>query len=666
MKGRRSSYQLPSSPLPSCVKESIKIPVFTRTRFGWNLPHILLREIYVEECEGPKRNSAFFIKYMTERLHNLRHSLAHILASAVLEMFPKAHLGVGPVIENGFFYDFLLPRPLTPEDIAKLEKRMRELVKQKLAFERNEMTTHEAKKYFTDAHQPFKVELVKDIEKYGTTKADEILNQESSASDLKPATRNLKPEKVSLYKTGKFTDLCRGGHVHNTSEIDPQSFKLEKTSGAYWRGDQKNPQMQRIYGLAFESKKELEDYLKLQEEIAKRDHRVVGPKLGLFLFNELAPGIPFYEPKGMIVRHELEKFAREYSYGDGYSEVKLPQMFDSELWKISGHWEHYKDDMFLFDVENKKFALKPMNCPGHMLLFKQGLYSYKDLPLRIAEMTTLYRNELSGTLSGLTRVRAFAQDDCHIFLTPDQIEDEVAELLGRIERIFKVFNMEIDEVSLGTMPDKALGSKADWDKAEKALEKALKKAKWKFSINEKDGAFYGPKIDMRIKDVLGRKWQLSTVQLDFQMPARFGLEYVDKDGSKKTPIVIHRALLGSFERFLAIIIEHFAGAFPVWLSPVQAIVLPISEKQNKYAKQVYEELKENGIRVELDDRNESVGKKIREAQLQKVPYMLIIGEKEVKSKTVAERGRSGKDYGQIKLAKFIKEIKKEIDTRSLQ
>ena len=597
-------------------------------------------------------------------MHNLRHSLAHILASAVVEMFPKSQLGVGPVIENGFFYDFLLPRPLTPEDVSKLEKRMRELVKQKLDFERNEMSTDKAKEYFIDSNQPFKVELIKDIEKFGTTKADEILNQESPASDLKSDSK-AKVDKVSLYKTGKFTDLCRGGHVGNTSEIDPQSFKLDKVSGAYWRGDQKNPQMQRIYGLAFATKQELEEYIKIQEEIGKRDHRVVGPRLGLFLFNELSPGIPFYQPKGTIVRNELEKFAREVSYGEGYSEVKLPQMFDAELWKISGHWEHYKDDMFVFDVENRKFALKPMNCPGHMQLFKQGLYSYKDLPLRLAEMTTLYRNELSGTLSGLTRVRAFAQDDCHIFLTPDQIEDEVTELLGRIERIFKVFNMQIDEVSLGTKPDKALGDEKDWDKAEKALEKALKKAKWKYNLNPKDGAFYGPKIDMRIKDVLGRKWQLSTIQLDFQMPTRFGLEYVDKDGSKKTPIVIHRALLGSFERFLAILIEHFAGAFPVWLAPVQSIILPISEKQNKYSAQILSKLKEAGVRTELDDRNESIGKKIRDAQLQKVPFMLVIGEKEASADTVAVRTRDGKDLGAVKIDKFLKQIGEEIKNRSL-
>lgn len=595
----------------------------------------------------------------SEKLHNLRHSMAHILASAVVEMFPKAQLGVGPVIENGFFYDFLLPRPLTPEDLAKLEKRMRELVKQKLAFERQELSIGEAKKFFESGKQPFKVELIKDIEKHGTTVFDEIEEQKTSAKNSKGA------DTVSLYKTGKFIDLCRGGHVDNTSEIDPQSFKLNKISGAYWRGDQKNPQMQRIYGLSFESKAELDDYIKLQEEIAKRDHRILGPKLGLFFFHELSPGIPFYTPKGTIVEHELEKFVREVSYGEGYSEVKFPQMFDAELFKISGHWEHFKDDMFTLKVEGRDFAFKPMNCPGHMLYFKQGLYSYKDLPLRLAELTTLYRNELSGALGGMTRVRAFEQDDCHIYLTADQVENEVLELLNRITKIYKVFGMELDEVYLSTKPEKSMGTKEEWDKAEAALAAALKKAKWKYEINPGDGAFYGPKIDMRVKDTLGRKWQLATVQLDFQNSKRFELEYVDKDGAKKPPIVIHRAILGSIERFLAILLEQFAGAFPTWLAPVQVKILPITDKQNKYAETVLRELKAVGLRAELDDRSESVGKKIREAEMEKVPYMLIVGEKEAKDKSVAVRARNQKDLGAMKLNKFQDKLAEEIKNRSL-
>lgn len=595
-----------------------------------------------------------------EQLHNIRHSLAHILASAVLEMFPKAQLGVGPVIENGFYYDFLLPRPLTPQDLAKLEKRMRELVRQKLDFKREDMQFSAAKKYFEEKNQPFKVELIGDIEKHGTTVFKDITGGNENANEKSGNSAN--PETVSIYHTGKFSDLCRGGHVQNTSEISPDSFKLDRVSGAYWRGNQENAQMQRIYGLAFGSKEELDKYILLQEELAKRDHRVLGPKLGLFLFHEWAPGIPFYQPKGMIVRNELEKFVREVSYGPGYSEVRLPQMFDAEVFKTSGHWEHFREDMFTFKIDERDFALKPMNCPGHMTLFKQGLYSYKDLPLRLAEMTTLYRNEVSGALSGLFRVRAFAQDDCHIYLTPDQVADEVAELLKRTKKIYKIFGMEIEDVALSTKPEKALGTDAEWSRAETALAQALKKAKWDYEINPGDGAFYGPKIDMRIKDVLGRKWQLATIQLDFQQPQRFGLEYVDKDGSKKTPIVIHRALLGSFERFLGILIEQFAGAFPIWLAPVQVSILPISSKQNKYARQVEKDLQEfcPGLRVELDDRDESVGRKIREAEMQKVPYMLILGEKEMKSKKIAVRTRGQKDLGAMPVKKFTDRIKKEL------
>lgn len=603
------------------------------------------------------------MKEAKEKLHDVRHSLAHVLAAAVLEMFPKAQLGVGPVVENGFYYDFLLPRPLTPEDVAKLEKRMRELVKQKLTFDREFLTVGEAKKLFTDINQQYKLELLRDLEKYGTTEAKQIAQaDESLMADLDLAG---KTGEISIYRTGGFVDLCRGPHVKSTAEIDPQSFKLDKISGAYWRGDQANPQMQRVYGLAFGSKQELDDYLKLQDEIAKRDHRTLGPKLGLFLFHELAPGIPFLEPNGMVVRNELEKFVREHSYGEGYKEVKLPQMFDSELWKISGHWDHYKDDMFTMKVDGRDFALKPMNCPGHMILYKQGLYSYKELPLRFAEMSTLYRNELTGALGGMTRTRGFAQDDCHIFLTPDQVAKEVAELLRRIKKIYGVFDMEVQEVYLSTKPEKSLGTKEEWDRAEAALAEALKEAGWTYETNPGDGAFYGPKIDMSIKDVLGRKWQLATVQLDFQMPQRFGLEYVDADGSRKTPIVIHRAILGSFERFMAILTEQFAGAFPAWLSPVQAKVLPISENQNKYAEKVLKELSEAGIRAELDDRNESIGKKIREAEIKKAPYMIIVGEKEAEAGRISVRARNQKDLGSMDLGGFIKTLAEEIAKRSL-
>ncbi len=575
-------------------------------------------------------------------LEHKRHSLAHLLASAVLEQFPDAQLGVGPVIEHGFYYDFLLPRALTPEDLPKLQSRMQELAKQKLGFERQEISFDEARAFFQERNQPFKIELITDLEQAG-----EVQN-------------------VSLYKTGEFIDLCRGGHVENTSEIDPKSFALDRISGAYWRGDQANPQMQRIYGLAFENKAELDAHIQLQAELEKRDHRVLGPQLGMFLFHEYAPGIPFYQPNGTIVRNQLEKFVREVSYGAGYSEIRLPQMFDSELFKTSGHWEHYQDDMFTLESEGRTFGLKPMNCPGHMLYYKQGLYSYRDLPLRLAEMTTLYRNELSGTLSGLTRVRAFAQDDTHIFVTPEQVTDEVAALLEKVTQIYNVFGMKVEKVTIGTRPEKALGSAEDWAPAEAALKAALDKAGWNYEIDEGDGAFYGPKIDMRIKDVLGRYWQLATIQLDFQMPQRFGLEYVSNDGTRKTPIVIHRAILGSFERFMGILIEQYAGALPVWLHPTQVAVLPISEKQSEYSRSIIQKLEEAipGIRIETDERTESIGKRIREQSKMKVPYILVVGDKEIQDSSVAIRGRNDENLGTLPVSEFITKIQAEIKSKS--
>jgi len=573
-----------------------------------------------------------------EKLQNQRHSLAHLLAAAVIKLYPGTKRTIGPAIDNGFYYDFEFKEPITDQDLPKIEKEMKKLLKTWTTFQRREIFAEEAREIFKD--NPYKLELIDEFSKEGQT--------------------------LTMYKSSQyFEDLCRGGHTEDMSKIDPDSFKLSKIAGAYWRGDEKNKMLTRIYGLAFESKEQLQEYIKLQEELAKRDHRVLGPKLGLFLFNEMSPGIPFYQPKGMIVRNELEKFVRQESYGPGYSEVRLPQLFDAELFKISGHWEHYKDDMFTLKVEGRDFGLKPMNCPGHMLLFKQGLYSYRDLPLRYAEMSTLYRNELTGVLNGLTRVRAFAQDDCHIFLTSEQVSDEVADLLKRITAIYKVFGMEIEDVYLSTRPEKCMGTQEEWDSAEAALAAALKKAKWEFKINPGDGAFYGPKIDMQIKDVLGRKWQLATVQLDFQMPKRFGLQYVDNDGGRKTPIVIHRALIGSFERFLAILIEHYAGALPLWLSPVQISVLPISRKQNAYAQKTINNLRLtiNDLRAELDDRDESIGKKIREASMQKIPYQLILGEKEIKSKKITVRNREGKDLGVMPLKKFAEKVKVEIEKK---
>ncbi len=607
-----------------------------------------------------------------QKLHNLRHSLAHILASAVLEMFPKAQLGVGPVIENGFYYDFLLPRSLTPQDLSKLEKRMRALVQEKLAFERQEMTTAEAKKFFADRNQPFKVQLIGDIEKFGTTKADEILNSEKLKVESGKADPG-SPEKVSLYQTGKFIDLCRGGHVDSTSRIRTDAFKLDRASGAYWRGDQKNPQMQRIYGLAFETKDELQAYLKQLEEAAKRDHKVLGPKLDLFMFHPTAPGEPYWLPKGMVVLNELLQFWRTEHARRGYQEISAPLVNKKELWEISGHWDHYKENMFIADMgENDVYGVKAMNCPNAMLVFGSRLRSYKDLPLRLSDTDILHRYELAGTLNGLLRVRSFRQDDSHNYITEDMIESEFGEIFKIAKLFYGIFKMQY-RYRLGTRPEGFLGDIKTWDKAEAALKRILEKSGKEYFIEEGDGAFYGPKIDILMKDALGREWQTGTIQLDFQQPKRFGLEYVDKDGNRKTPVVVHRVIYGSLERFIGLLIEHYAGMLPLWLSPVQISVLPISKKQNAYAKKVFKELTADNLRLraELDDRDESIGKKIREAAMQKIPYQLILGEKEAKSGgagsrsawKVAVRTREGKDLGALPLKKFLARIQTEIEKK---
>ena len=592
------------------------------------------------------------------KLYKVRHSLAHLLAGAVLKLHPNAKVGVGPVIENGFFYDFLLKKPPTSEELLKIESEMRNLIAQNLPFQRQVLKSTEAKKIFKNLDQSFKVELINDIEKYGTTEYEEIESLKKKTKKTKRAVT------VTIYKTGDFIDLCRGGHVKNTKEINPDAFKIERVAGAYWRGNEKNPMLTRIYGIAFETKKGLEEYLKQKEEAEKRDHRLLGQKLELFMFHPFSPGIPFYLPKGTIVRNELEKFVREVSYGDGYEEVRFPQLFSSELWRTSGHLEHFRENMFSLKIDEKDFALKPMNCPAHMLYFKSKMWSYRDLPLRIAEMTTLFRNEISGVLGGLTRVRAFAQDDTHIFLTGNQLANEVYELIVRSQKIYKTFNLEISTISLSTRPKKAMGLKKDWDKAEKALKWALEKSGVRYVINKGEGAFYGPKIDFGLKDASGRNWQLATIQLDMQMPKRFGLEYVDKNGSKKTPLVIHRAILGSLERFLALLIEHFAGAFPVWLSPVQTVIIPVGSAHEEYAHKVTEELRQKNIRVELWNQNETVNKRIRDAEMQKIPYILVVGDKEVKENTVAVRKRGKQGINSEVFRKFAERVLKEILEKS--
>jgi threonyl-tRNA synthetase len=533
-----------------------------------------------------------------EELHNLRHSMAHILASAVVEMFPKAQLGVGPVIENGFYYDVLLPRPLTPDDIKRLEKRMRELVKQKLSFEREEMTSHEAKAFFTKANQPFKVELIKDIEKYGTTKADEILNKDEEIKE-KSGKKN-ENVKVTLYKTGKFIDLCRGGHVKNTAIIDPQSFKLDKISGAYWRGDQSNAQLQRIYGLSFENKHALEKYLSQREEAEKRDHKKLGQSLDLFVFSDLiGPGLPLWTPKGTLVRNLLDDYVWELRKARGYQKVEIPHITKKELYQTSGHWDKFKDELFRITTREKhEFAMKPMNCPHHTQIYARKLWSYRELPQRYSNTTMCYRDEQTGELSGLSRLRSFTQDDAHVFCRMGQAKSEFLKVWDIVNSFYKAFGFEM-RVRLSVHdpkhPEKYLGDEKKWKQAEDMLKEILKSKKAKYFDGIGEAAFYGPKLDFMAKDSLGREWQVATIQLDMNMPERFDLVCINEKGERERIVMIHAAIMGSIERFMSVLIEHLGGAFPLWLSPVQISVLPISDKQNKFAEKVYSELSELGM-----------------------------------------------------------------------
>ena len=569
-----------------------------------------------------------------------RHSLAHLLAYAVLTKYPNAKLAIGPSVENGFYYDIDFgDEKLTDADLKGLEKQMSHFIKQNLKFERSEMPIAEALKLVEIENNPYKTEIISDLQKAGETV-------------------------VSFYKAGNFTDLCRGPHVESTRDIKEGSFKINRLAGAYWRGDEKNKMLTRVYGLAFDTKLELDEYLNLMIEAEKRDHRKLGKELNLFMNHEFAAGMPFFLPKGMIIVQELIRFIREYSYGVGYREVRTPQILNSELWKISGHWEHYQEDMFCMhhNEDDVDLGIKPMNCPAHMLVFKRDLHSYKELPLRLAETTTLYRNEKSGTLHGLTRVRSLSQDDTHIFLRPDQVLSEISDLLQKIKNIYKIFDLQIDEIHLSTRPEKFLGEKSVWDQAEDNLKTALTAAGLEYKINEGDGAFYGPKIDVKIKDAIGRQWQLATIQLDFQLPLRFELTYTDSDGSAKTPVVIHRALLGSIERFFGIIIEHYAGAFPLWLSPVQVKLISVAETHIAYCKQLEEELRVHGIRVEIDDTDSTVGNKIRKAVAEKSPYMLVIGDKEVAAPTLSVRARGEQEAKEFAKDEFIQKLLVEIKT----
>ena len=566
----------------------------------------------------------------------VRHTASHILAQAVKRLYPEAKLAIGPAIDNGFYYDFDIDFTFTPEMLEKIEKEISKIIKENLEIERFELPREEAIKLAKDADEPYKVELIEDLPE---------------------------GEIISFYKQGDFVDLCAGPHMPSTGKI--KAIKLLSVAGAYWRGNEKNKMLQRIYGTAFLKKSELEAYLNLLEEAKRRDHRKLGKELDLFSINEEGPGFPFFHPKGMVIRNILENFWREKHTKAGYDEIKTPVILNEELWHKSGHWDHYKENMYFTKIDNENFAIKPMNCPGAILVYKSHLHSYKEFPMRLGELGLVHRHELSGALHGLMRVRCFTQDDAHIFMTKEQIKDEILNVIKLIDNFYKVFGFEYF-VELSTRPEDSMGSDEDWQIATSGLKNALEAAGLDYKINEGDGAFYGPKIDFHLKDCIGRTWQCGTIQLDFQMPERFDLAYIGQDGEKHRPVMVHRVIFGSIERFIGILIEHFAGAFPTWLAPVQVKVMNITDSQKDYANKVVEQLKENGIRIEFDDRNEKIGYKIREAQLQKIPYMIILGDKEVSENKVAVRSRKDGDLGAISLEDFLEKLNYEIDNRIIE
>lgn len=564
-----------------------------------------------------------------------RHTTSHILAQAVEKLFPDVKLAIGPAIENGFYYDFDMERSFTPEDLEKIEKEMEKIVKEDLPMERFELSKDDA--LFLMKDEPYKTELINDLPE------GEIL---------------------SFYKQGDFTDLCAGPHVQSTGKI--KAFKLTSIAGAYWRGNEKNKMLQRIYGTSFEKKSELDEYINMLEEAKKRDHKKIGRELDLFSFHPEAPGACFWHPKGLIIWQELEKYWRDMHNKNGYTEIQTPQLAKKELWVTSGHWDHYQEDMYHFDPEeNETLCLKPMDCPFGILIYKTKSRSYRDLPIRFNELGRIFRNEKSGQLNGLFRVRQITQDDAHILCTEEQIFAEISSILRMQREFYKTFDLQI-RYYLSTRPDDFMGEVEVWDKAEQDLRNALERNGIKeYGIKDKDGAFYGPKIDVQAKDALGRTWQLATIQLDFQLPSNFEMTYIDADGQKKTPVMIHRAIFGSFERFMGIITEQFAGAFPTWLSPTQVKVIPITDKHKEYAQKVSSKLVEKGIRAEIDDRAEKMGYKIREAQLEKIPYMLVVGDKEAEDGTVAIRTRAGGDQGVKKIDEFIKDIVEEVEGKRI-
>ena len=562
-----------------------------------------------------------------------RHTSAHILAQAIKRLYPDAKFAIGPTVEQGFYYDIDLEHRLTTEDLEKIEAEMKKIAKEDLKIERYELEKEKALAWAKENDEIYKVELIEDLPE---------------------------GEVISFYKQGDFTDLCRGPHLTSTKKV--KAIKLLSVAGAYWRGDEKNKMLQRVYGITFEKNKDLEQHLHMLEEAKKRDHRKLGKELELFFIPDEGPGFPLFLPKGMELKNELLKFWREVHREDGYFEIETPIILNQKLWETSGHWYHYKENMYTVDIDEQAFAIKPMNCPGSMLYYKSKPHSYKELPIKAAELGRVHRHELSGALHGLMRVRAFTQDDAHIFMLPEQIKDEIKGVVKLIDKVYKTFGFEY-HLELSTRPESSIGSDEEWELAESGLKEALEELNLPYKLNEGDGAFYGPKIDFHLKDCLGRTWQCGTIQLDMQLPQRFDISYIGQDNEKHRPVMIHRVALGSIERFIGILIEQYAGKFPVWLAPTQVRILPISDKYNDYTNEVKKRLFEKGIRVEVDDRTEKTGFKIREAQLQKIPYMLIVGEKEQEENTVSVRSRDKGEVGSINLDEFIEIITKEIEER---
>ena len=562
-----------------------------------------------------------------------RHTSSHILAQAVKRLYPGAKLAIGPAIDTGFYYDIDSDKSFSEEDLAAIEKEMEKIVKEDLLLERFELPRNEALEMVNKMGESYKAELINDLPE---------------------------DETISFYRQGEFVDLCAGPHAPSTGRI--KALKLLSVAGAYWRGNEKNKMLQRIYGTSYVKKSQLDEYLNMLEEAKKRDHRKLGRELDLFSLQEEGPGFPFFHPKGMTIRNELENFWRDIHKKNGYKEIKTPIILNEDLWHQSGHWDHYKENMYFTEIDEKKYAIKNMNCPGGILIYKNSMYSYRDLPLRMGELGLVHRHELSGALHGLMRVRSFTQDDAHIFMTPEQIKGEVLGVIKLTDYFYKLFGFKY-RVELSTRPENSMGSTEDWENATEALRNALKSANLPYKVNEGDGAFYGPKIDFHLEDCIGRTWQCGTIQLDFQMPEKFDLTYIVAEGEKHRPVMIHRTILGSIERFIGILIEQYAGAFPIWLAPLQVIILPVAERQRDYAEALKARLEEQDIRVEADTRSEKIGYKIREAQMQKIPYMLIVGDKEIETGSVSVRDRKEGDRGIMKFEDFLSDLKNEIDNK---